>query len=76
MKSHLRRADKQINEKAILNKILEETKYITVAMSVGDEPYLVSLSHSYDAEHGCIYFHSAIEGKKLEIMRKNPQIWG
>jgi len=76
MKYHLRRADKQINEKATLNKILEETKYITVAMSIGDEPYLVSLSHSYDAEHECIYFHSATEGKKLDIMRKNPRVWG
>jgi nitroimidazol reductase NimA-like FMN-containing flavoprotein (pyridoxamine 5'-phosphate oxidase superfamily) len=76
MNYHLRRADKQINEKVTLNKILEETKYITIAMSVGDEPYLVSLSHSYDADHGCIYFHSATEGKKLEIMRKNPRVWG
>ena len=40
------------------------------------EPYLVTLSHGYDPKKNCIYFHCAREGKKIDILNKNPVIWG
>ena len=56
--------------------ILESAKYVTVAMSVNDEPYLVTLSHGYDREENCIYFHCAQEGKKIDILKENDTVWG
>jgi nitroimidazol reductase NimA-like FMN-containing flavoprotein (pyridoxamine 5'-phosphate oxidase superfamily) len=73
---HMRRADKEIKEKAKLAKILNETNYVTLALAKGNEPYIVALSHSYDEKAGCLYFHSSAEGKKLEYMRANPIVWG
>jgi nitroimidazol reductase NimA-like FMN-containing flavoprotein (pyridoxamine 5'-phosphate oxidase superfamily) len=43
---------------------------------LGDEPYLATLSHGYDEARNCVYFHCAPEGKKVEILRANPRVWG
>lgn len=45
-------------------------------MSVNDEPYLATLSHGFDEENYCIYFHCAQEGKKIDILKKNNIVWG
>jgi nitroimidazol reductase NimA-like FMN-containing flavoprotein (pyridoxamine 5'-phosphate oxidase superfamily) len=72
----MRRQDKEIKDPETLKRILDKAEYITVAMCDGEEPYLVPLSHQYDAERNCIYFHSASAGKKLDILKKNPRVWG
>ncbi len=72
----MRRNDKIIAAEAEVKTILREAKHITIAMSLNDEPYLVTLSHGYDEEHNCIYFHCAHEGKKIDILRTNPRVWG
>ena len=76
MKYHMLRHDKEITDEETLKKILKTTQYVTLAMVKDNEPYLVSLSHGYDEENHCIYFHSAKKGKKLDFMRANPVVWG
>jgi nitroimidazol reductase NimA-like FMN-containing flavoprotein (pyridoxamine 5'-phosphate oxidase superfamily) len=76
MRYHMRRADKEFTEPGKLRGVLKETCYMTLAMARDGEPYLVSLSHGYDEERNCLYFHCASEGKKLDIMRANPVVWG
>lgn len=72
----MRRRDKEIKDSALLRKVLAQTKYITIAMAMGNHPYLVSLTHGYDPEENCIYFHCAKEGKKLDYIKANSEIWG
>jgi hypothetical protein len=72
----MRRKDKEITGKTVLKKILKSTKYVTIAMSMDNQPYLVSLSHGYDENRNCIYFHSASEGKKLDFLKANNIVWG
>lgn len=72
----LRRKDKEINDPLEVKDVLQEAQHITVAMTIRDEPYLVTLSHGYDEERNCLYFHCAPEGKKVGILRANPRVWG
>ena len=72
----IRRKEKEIKNREELFSILKEAKYITIAMSHDDEPYLTTLSHGFDEENNCIYFHCAQEGKKVDILRLNNKIWG
>lgn len=72
----IRRKEKAIESKDEIIAIIQKAQYITIAMSVNDEPYLATLSHGYDAENYCIYFHCAQEGKKVDIMNKNNIVWG
>jgi nitroimidazol reductase NimA-like FMN-containing flavoprotein (pyridoxamine 5'-phosphate oxidase superfamily) len=76
MRYHVRRKDKEIVDREAMKKVLRSTAFVTVAMCMGGEPYLVSLSHFYDEGDGCLYFHCAAEGKKLDILRVNPRVWG
>jgi nitroimidazol reductase NimA-like FMN-containing flavoprotein (pyridoxamine 5'-phosphate oxidase superfamily) len=72
----MRRRDKEINDPGEMRAILREAKHVTVAMSQGDEPYLVTLSHGYDESRNCVYFHCAPEGRKMGILKANPRVWG
>lgn len=76
MTYHLRRKDKEITDEAELIKILKSTKYITMALCKNNQPYLVTLSHGYDDQRKCIYFHCASEGKKIDYMKSNNEVWG
>jgi len=76
MKYHMRRHDKEIKDAVLLRKILSQTRHVTIAMAKDNHPYLVSLNHGYDSERNCIYFHCAKEGKKLDFMRANSEVWG
>ncbi len=72
----LRRKEKAITGEKEISAVLESAKYVTVAMCRNNEPYLVTLSHGYDREKKCIYFHCAQEGKKIEILEENDKVWG
>jgi nitroimidazol reductase NimA-like FMN-containing flavoprotein (pyridoxamine 5'-phosphate oxidase superfamily) len=76
MSFHVRRKDREITDSDALKKVLKSTKYVTVALCMDDEPYLVSLSHGYDATRNCLYFHCANEGKKLVYLKANSKVWG
>jgi len=72
----IRRKEKAIESKEEMIAILEKCKYITIAMCEDNVPYLVTISHGYDREKNCIYFHCAREGKKVDFLSKNSAVWG
>lgn len=72
----MRREEKQIDSRDEMIGILRTTKYVTIALCLENEPYLVTLSHGYDSSRDCIYFHCAKEGKKIDILRENRTVWG
>lgn len=76
MTYHIKRKDKEITDDKVLKKILKSTSYVTIAMSMDNHPYLVSLSHGYDENRNCVYFHCAQEGKKLDYLQSNNAVWG
>lgn len=56
-------------------EIMDKAPYITVAMTGEDgAPYAVPLSLARVDER-TFYFHGAMEGKKLDILRQNPKVW-
>ena len=72
----IRRKEKEIESEDEMKNILQSTKYVTISMCKENEPYLVTLSHGYDDENHCIYFHCAQEGKKVDILQENKTVWG
>jgi len=72
----IRRKEKEIKDKKELIWIVQEAKYITLAMCSDNQPYLVTLNHGYDRDKNCIYFHCSQEGKKIDILTDNNRIWG
>ncbi len=65
----MRRSDRERSYEFALD-VLEKSPYVNVAFA-GDA-YAVPMVHFY--EDGCIYFHCAHEGEKLERIKKNPRV--
>jgi len=71
---HIRRKDREITERDVILGIMKNTKYLVVAMAGGSEPYLATLSCGYCEEENAFYFHCARQGRKLDMIAKNPDV--
>jgi len=76
MSFHVRRKEREITDPEEMQKSLKQANYVTIALCLNNEPYLVSLNHGYDQARNCLYFHCAPEGKKLIYAKANPKVWG
>lgn len=73
----MRRKDREINDKNEVETIILECKTCHVAMVDEGMPYLVPLSFGYQFVNDStleLYFHSAMEGRKLDILRRNNNV--
>ena len=68
----MRRKDKEISVKAEIESIIGESQVCRLALSDEGSPYIVPLCFGYK-DH-TLYFHSAKEGKKLEILKSNNKV--
>jgi len=68
----MRRTDREINESEAF-AILEEGEYgILSGITEAGEPYGIPLS--YCVVGGNVYIHSALEGKKVDMLRGHPRV--
>lgn len=72
----MRRSDRKITDPAMIEEILSKGQTCYLSLLDEEYPYTVPLSygHSYEDGELVLYFHSAPEGKKLELIRKNPKV--
>ena len=68
----MRRKDKEITDPAAIEAIIRSARICRLAMCDGDRPYLVPLSYGYD--DNTLFFHSAGQGKKIDILKQNPEV--
>lgn len=73
---HLRRSDKALTDPRDHDALLLRAEFVTLALCAEGEPYLVTVNHGYDPVARHLYFHCAPAGKKLDIIRANPKVWG
>ena len=76
MSFHVRRKEREITDPVEMRQVLKATRYVTVALCMNNEPYLVALNYGYDEAKNCLYFHCAPEGKKLVYAQANSHVWG
>ena len=65
----MRRADKEIADRGEIDKILRKATVCRLGLVDGAAPYIVPLSFGY--EENTLYFHSAREGKKVDLLKRN-----
>jgi len=68
----MRRKEKEITDDKELISIIEKAEICRLAMIDEDQPYLVPMNFGY--KDNVFYFHSAREGKKIDLLRKNPRV--
>ena len=73
----MRRKDREVTDISGIEEILKQCKTCHVAMVDNGLPYLVPLSYGYKILNGNVlelYFHSAPEGRKLDVLRRNNKV--
>jgi nitroimidazol reductase NimA-like FMN-containing flavoprotein (pyridoxamine 5'-phosphate oxidase superfamily) len=68
----MRRKEKQITDTQQMEQILEQAQVCRLAMVDRGRPYVVPLNFGYRDRK--LYFHSAAEGRKIDVLRANPHV--
>lgn len=73
----MRRKDREVTD---LNRIFEIVRNCSVAhvgMVENGKPYVVALNFGYERQGDALvlYFHSAYEGHKIDILKENPNVY-
>jgi nitroimidazol reductase NimA-like FMN-containing flavoprotein (pyridoxamine 5'-phosphate oxidase superfamily) len=55
-----------------MEKLLTEERVGYLGLSMDNTPYVIPLTYGYS--EGKILFHCALDGRKLDIMRRNPSV--
>ncbi len=70
--SDMRRKEKEIKEKVIIEEIFRQNDVGRLATAVDGEPYIVPMNFAYISDK--IYLHTHKDGKKIRDIKKNPRV--
>ena len=68
----MRRKDKAISNLAAIEDIVRKSLVCRLGLAEEDQPYVVPLSFGF--RDNTLYFHSAPEGKKIDMLRRNSKV--
>ncbi len=68
----MRRAEREITRPEDLAEVLREAGVLFLALQDDPAPYVIPLSFGW--EPGRLYLHTAREGRKLDLLRRNPAV--
>ena len=68
----MRRKDKEVTDKKAIEDIILRSTVCKLAMCDRHQPYIVPLCFGF--KDNILYFHSAAKGKKIDILKNNPNV--
>lgn len=71
-----RRRDREITDRMTLRQIICNNNQAVISMTDGVTPYGVMLNYAplFDGKRLTMYFHCALDGHKIDILRQNPAV--
>ena len=77
MKKGITRREREVTDINEIVGILDRAKVAHVGMVDDGKPYVVPMNYGYTLIDGklTLYFHGATVGRKLDILRKNPDVF-
>ncbi len=70
--SGMRRKDKEITEKVVMEEVLRQNDVGRLGTAVDGEPYIVPMNFAYYKDK--IYLHTHRDGKKIKDIEKNSRV--
>ena len=69
--------ERQVTDRDQIVHILDTGKVLHLGLAVDNEPYVVPMNYGYTLEDDklVLYLHSAVRGKKLDMIRENPRVF-
>lgn len=73
----MRRKDREVNDIDMFFNIIKNCHIVHLGMVDKGKPYVVALNFGFEREVDdlILYFHSALEGRKIHILKKNPDVF-
>lgn len=68
----MRRIEKQITDPVEIENLLCQCRVCRIGLSENNIPYIVPMSFGY--KDNTLYLHSAPEGRKIDMLKKNPHV--
>ncbi|MBN1789033.1 MAG: pyridoxamine 5'-phosphate oxidase family protein [Bacteroidales bacterium] len=68
----MRRKDKEIEDKSIIEEILNHSEICRIALIDGDRSYIVPMNYGFSGN--CLYFHSASSGRKIDLIQEGGKV--
>ena len=68
----MRRKDKEITDKKEIEQIFKQAQICRLGLLDDRRPYIVPMNFGY--RDNTIYFHSASSGKKIDLLKQNPEV--
>lgn len=68
----MRKHEQEITDKEEIQSIIYNSLVCRLGLCDGDKPYIVPMSFGFDDKY--LFFHCAREGRKLDIIRRNPNV--
>ncbi|MCE5297075.1 MAG: pyridoxamine 5'-phosphate oxidase family protein [Euryarchaeota archaeon] len=65
----MRRVDREITDRNVIDELIAKASICRIGLVDGDEAYIVPMNFGYG--DGCLWFHSALEGRKVDLVKKN-----
>ena len=77
MKGGITRREREVTDINEIRGILDRAKIVRVGMVDNGKPYVVPMNYGYVLEDGklTLYLHGAKRGRKLDVLRKNPNVF-
>jgi nitroimidazol reductase NimA-like FMN-containing flavoprotein (pyridoxamine 5'-phosphate oxidase superfamily) len=72
----MRRKDREVTETEAKLAIIKNCKVCRIGMVEDGQAYIVPLNFGYEFKDDelTLYFHGALEGRKIDILKKNPTV--
>ena len=73
----LTKREQLVTDRDQILHILDTGKVLHLGLAVDNEPYVVPMNYGYimEGEKLVVYLHSAVQGKKLDMIRANPNVF-
>ena len=73
----LTKREQQVTDRDQILHILDTGKVLHLGLAVDNEPYVVPMNYGYTMEDDklVLYLHSAVRGKKLDMIQANPNVF-
>jgi len=68
----MRKKEKEIKDENTIESIIKRATVCRIGLSENNVPYIVPLNFGY--KDNCLYFHSAREGKKIDMIGSNNDV--
>ena len=68
----MRKQEREIRDRQVIDDIIRRCQVCHLAMCDDGQPYVLPLNFGYDGSF--LFFHGALAGKKIDIIRKNNRV--